>query len=284
MLREVLHWLDLKPGLVVVDGTVGAGGHSEHILKAIGPDGRLIGLDRDESMLERAAAILDPSRSTLKQVSYAELSDVLDELEIETVDRVLLDLGLSSDQLAASDRGFGFAGGALDMRFDQRSGRSAAGLLKKATAEQLEQIFRDYGEERRAADIAQAIVAQNRKQPGSLETAEQLVSLVEQVTGKGRRGESHPATRVFQALRIAVNRELDQLERFLEDVLPSRLKSGGRAVVMTFHSLEDRLVKNTFRRVEQWDNLTRKPVTASASEVRLNPRARSAKVRAAERR
>lgn len=216
----------------------------------------------------------------LVQSSYADLPDVLRDLAIDTVDRVLVDLGLSSDQLADRSRGFGFAaGGPLDLRFDPSQGQPAGELLQSAGADRLEQIFRDYGEDPNAARIARAIVEQRRREP--VRTAEALADLVAATVGRGGRSGTHPATRVFQALRIAVNEELDHLQRFLDATLPDCLRPGGRAVVITFHSLEDRIVKNAFRDRDRWELVNRKPMTASAAEIRRNPRSRSAKVRAA---
>jgi len=282
MLREVLTHLNAgEPGLTVVDGTVGAGGHSQQILKQLDSTSRLIGLDRDPAMLTRAEQVLRDPRVQLRQASYAQLETVLQELELDSIDRVLLDLGLSSDQLADDQRGFGFdTSGPLDMRFDTTQGTPVAELLATAEPQELEAIFRDYGEETEARRLTAEIVAARRH--GGVRLAGELKELVEKVVGVSK-GKSHPATRVFQALRIAVNRELDQLELFLKEVLPRRLSLGGLAVIITFHSLEDRLVKQAFRETELWDNITRKPLTASPSEVRWNPRSRSAKLRVARR-
>ncbi|QDU37864.1 Ribosomal RNA small subunit methyltransferase H [Maioricimonas rarisocia] len=280
MPREVIELLDLSPGLVVVDGTVGGGGHSRLILEQIGSEGMLVGLDRDNSMLARARQQVSGDNCQLVQSSYADLPDVLEHLQIEAADRVLVDLGLSSDQLADRSRGFGFAaGGPLDLRFDPSQGQPAGELLLSAGADRLEQIFRDYGEEPNAARIARAIVDRRRKEP--VRTAEALADLIADAVGRGGRSGTHPATRVFQALRIAVNEELDHLQRFLEATLPACLRPGGRAVVITFHSLEDRIVKNAFRDRDRWELVNRKPMTATAAETRRNPRSRSAKVRAA---
>ncbi|HVJ67542.1 MAG TPA: 16S rRNA (cytosine(1402)-N(4))-methyltransferase RsmH [Caulifigura sp.] len=282
LLKETLAALELRPGMTVVDGTVGAGGHSRKIIEEIRPGGRLIGLDRDPMMLRLASENLGEAADiVLKQSSYAELDAVLDELAVPSVDRVLVDLGLSSDQLADRERGFGFKiGGTLDLRFDVRQGRPASELLRTADVQELTDIFRDYGEESNAHRIAHAIVQQ--RVANRIETAEQLARIVEQAS-PGRRGDTHPATRVFQALRIAVNEELDQLQRLLSDVAPRRLNAGGRLVVISFHSLEDRYVKDAFRERERWEPLTKKPVTATPTEERLNPRSRSAKLRCAVR-
>lgn len=281
LLREVLDWLALEPNLVVVDGTVGAGGHSQHIARTIQSPGRLIGLDRDTSMLSRAAQVVTGEQVVLKQASYQDLDSVLDELGIGLVDRVVLDLGLSSDQLSDANRGFGFQTSApLDMRFDTTSGTSVADYIASTNLAQLTEVLHEYGEDSRAGAVAKEVL--RRHELGSMKTAADLREAVETIHGARHSG-SHPATRIFQALRIAVNHELEHLEHFLTDVLPRRLKPGGRAVIITFHSLEDRLVKNAFREVTLWENLTRKPVAPSPSEIRINPRSRSAKLRVAAR-
>jgi 16S rRNA (cytosine1402-N4)-methyltransferase len=235
-------------------------------------------------MLERAAQALPTSADVvLRRGSYAELDAVLDDLSLPAVDRLLVDLGLSSDQLADRRRGFGFqTGGPLDLRFDAESGQPASELLRTASEQDLAGLLRDYGEEPAAERIARELVAVRRTQP--VDTAEQLAALVARATSDRRGRDVHPATRVFQALRIAVNQELAQLERLLHDVAPRRLAPGGRLVVIAFHSLEDRLVKDAFRETERWEPLTRKPLTASPAEERLNPRSRSARLRVAVRR
>jgi 16S rRNA (cytosine1402-N4)-methyltransferase len=282
LLHEVLEQLELAPGLTIVDGTLGGGGHSQQILKHMSADSRLIGIDRDPSMLARAQTVVRGSQVELRQGSYAQLDQILDDLHIEQVDRILLDLGLSSDQLADPERGFGFeTAGRLDMRFDPQSGKPAAEILATESRESLEHLFREYGEEPQAGRLADEIIAR-RQSRHPITSAADLKQLAEHVLGSAR-GKSHPATRIFQALRIAVNHELEQLKIFLQDILPRRLRAGGRVLVITFHSLEDRLVKQAFREANTWDNLTRKPIVATPSEVRWNPRARSAKLRVARR-
>ncbi len=282
LLREVLDALDLEPGLTVVDGTLGAAGHSQHILKRIGPEGLLIGLDRDPMMLGLARSVIQQSNAELHHASYAELPAVLETLQIGQVDRILLDLGLSSDQLADRARGFGFqTGGPLDLRFDPSSGRPAHELLACLDADELTRIFETFGEERFSRAIAHEIVASRKTTP--VNSAEDLVAAVAAaVPGKFQRtARKHPATRVFQALRIAVNDELGHLECALNQALPNALAPGGRLVIITFHSLEDRLVKQAFRGSDQWQSLTQKPITATRNEQRINPRSRTAKLRAA---
>lgn len=286
MPREVLQWLQLTPGLTVLDGTVGAGGHSSLILKFIGVAGRLIGLDRDPMMLRLATQKLEQTGQTNFQLihrSYAEAATVLDSLNINQVDRVLLDLGLSSDQLADRQRGFGFdAGGPLDMRFNPTEGRSASELLATLEETQLEEIFRVHGEEPSAGRIASEIV-RRRRTGRPVSTAEELESCVCEAVGAARNaGGRNNATRVFQALRIATNSELQHVERMMTEVLPGLLKPDGIAVILTFQSLEDRIVKNAFKGHQGWQVLTKTPVEATPAEVRLNPRSRSAKLRAAK--
>jgi 16S rRNA (cytosine1402-N4)-methyltransferase len=288
LVREVLQFLEPSPGLVVVDGTVGGGGHSKLILEQLGPDGKLIGLDRDPEMLARASRVLDDSRAVLKHASYAELPQILDSLGISRVDRVLLDLGLSSDQLVDPSRGFGIqsgfpSGGPLDMRFDPSTGATASELLATLGEAELAELFEQFGEERASRAIARSIIA--RRSEIAQWTAADLVAAVAQSLPRGpkRRHEIHPATRVFQALRIAVNHELEHLRQFLAGALAERVRPGGRAVILSFHSLEDRIVKDAFRDQALWQNLTPKPVTARTAEQRMNPRSRTAKLRAAMR-
>lgn len=286
MVTEVLVGLNCRPGRVYVDGTVGAGGHATAILDHTAPDGGLWGLDQDPTVLEIAAARLAPytSRFRLFNCSYAQLGEILEETGMSVVAGILLDLGLSLYQLQRSGRGFSFqVDEPLDMRFNPRQpGKTAADILNSATPAALEKIFKEYGEEPRARRYARLVVEARRKSP--FRFTQQLVRLVQQAQGPGwRRGERHPATRVFQALRIAVNRELEELALFLEQA-PAWLEPGGRLVVLSYHSLEDRLVK---QRMQAWERaglmnrLTRKPQTPTPEEVRRNPRARSAKLRAA---
>jgi 16S rRNA (cytosine1402-N4)-methyltransferase len=282
LVREVLRYLDLKPGLIVVDGTVGGGGHSQHILKQIGEGGKLIGLDRDPAMLSRAAQVLSAENCSLHQASYAQLDAILTELGIPAVDRILVDLGLSSDQLADDSRGFGFdTDGVLDLRFDPTQGEPAWQFLQRTSPDELARILDEYGEERFSVAIAREITARQRTYP--VRTAGDLVEAIAAAVPAAARAAArkHPATRVFQALRIAVNDELGHLSRALESTFWSCLRPGGRLVVLTFHSLEDRLVKDAFRNQSRWQNLTPKPLSPSPAEQRLNRRSRSAKLRAA---
>jgi 16S rRNA (cytosine1402-N4)-methyltransferase len=282
LLREVLQVLELNAGLTVVDGTVGAAGHSREILRRIGSESTLIGLDRDPLMLQIAARHLSGPHVRLVQASYAELPRVLQDLQITRVDRILLDLGLSSDQLADESRGFSFESeGPLDLRFDVRAGEPAAHLLAHISEADLADLIYRFGEDPQSRQIARNIVAWRARQP--IVTGRDLAQAV---AGPGRRspprGARHPATRVFQALRIAVNQELEQLESILGGALYDCLKPGGIVAVISFHSLEDRLIKHAFRESTQWQLLNPKPVVPSPAEQRLNPRARSARLRAAK--
>ncbi len=280
---EVLHYLAPAPGQTIVDATVGAGGHAQMLAGRLGTNGRLIGLDRDAAMLEVARPRLAGLPVTLIQANFDQLRQVLDELHIAAVDAVLADLGICSDQLDRAERGFTFQqSGPLDMRLDPTEGERAGTLLKRLGERELADLFWELGEERFSRRIARKIVEMRKKVP--LETTEQLAQLVRSCVPRPR-GHRHvidPATRVFQALRIAVNDELGALDRLL-GALPTYLKPGGRVVLISFHSLEDRRVKHAFRVRETWQILTPKPVQAGDEEVRNNPRARSAKLRAAVR-
>jgi len=285
LVDEVVAWLAPGEGSIIVDGTVGGGGHTVALASRVGSSGRLIGLDRDPAMLALAVESVQGLNLpvTLVHSAYSEIRQVLDELGIERVDGVLLDLGLSSDQLAWRDRGFSFAAnGPLDMRFDpEASGPSAADLVNRLPEAELAQLFFDLGEERFSRRISRRIVEARRVEP--IRTTGQLADLVRRsVPARNRHGPIDPATRVFQALRIAVNDELGQLDVALK-LVPAVLSAGGRAAVISFHSLEDRRVKWAFKTDPRLTVLTKKPVTATAQEVAVNPRARSAKLRVVER-
>ncbi len=294
--NEIIHALQPKNPGFYVDGTVGAGGHARGILEACAPDGRLLGLDLDPQALALAGENLAPYRPRfhLIQASYTALSASLHELGWPSVQGILLDLGVSSMQVDSPARGFSFLqDGPLDMRFSPHTPTSAADLVNHLPEEELAGIFYRYGEERNARRIARAIL---RARP--LQTTRQLAAVVESVSP--RRGEHlHPATRIFQALRIAVNDELGAIGSVLPQAMAA-LAPGGRLAIISFHSLEDRIVKEFFRR-ESSDCLcpprqpvctcghkatlvviTRKPITASDSEIVRNPRSRSAKLRVAE--
>jgi 16S rRNA (cytosine1402-N4)-methyltransferase len=267
----------------MIDATLGGGGHARLFAERLGPDGLLIGVDQDESMLALARQRLQGLPVRFVHGSFADIGEVLEELALPAVDAVLADLGISSDQLDDPARGLTFqVEGPLDMRMDRSRGEPAGDLVNRLSERELADIFWRYGEERFSRRIARRIV--EARQRGPLETTLQLAELVRRCIPrpKGRRHGIDPATRVFQALRIAVNGELDALERFLAG-LPACLKPGGRAAVISFHSLEDRLVKQAFRNREVFEQLTRKPVVASDEEIRGNPRSRSAKLRVARR-
>jgi 16S rRNA (cytosine1402-N4)-methyltransferase len=281
---EVLRCLDPQPGQTIVDATVGAAGHARLLAERVGASGLLIGLDQDAEMLGFAERRLRGLPTLLMQRNFEDLPEVLRERRIPAVDALLADLGFCSDQLADPARGLSFQrDGPLDMRLDTRGGEPASAMLRRLPERDLADIFWRYGEERFSRRVARKIVEAREK--GAIATTGQLADLVRSCVPRPR-GHRHvidPATRVFQALRIAVNDELGALERLL-DVLPDCVKPGGRVAIISFHSLEDRLVKQAFRKSpDLFKELTRKPIQASEDEIRSNPRARSAKLRAAVR-
>ena len=281
LLRPTLDLLEIRPDGTYVDATFGAGGHSRAILERLN-GGRLIALDADPSAQARANAIASPSLSFLT-TNFRELESALDSLGIEQVDGVLFDLGVSSMQFDEGERGFSLQYRApLDMRMNQTAQRSAYDVLAHASETELADIFFHYGEERAARKIARTVVA--RREAGTLPTTTtEFASMVSgMVHRKGHRERVHPATKVFQALRIAVNDELDALRDGLSAAI-ARLRGGGRVAVISFHSLEDRIVKTTFRDDERLERITRKPVVADEIEQAENPRSRSAKLRVAQR-
>ncbi|MFQ3611321.1 MAG: 16S rRNA (cytosine(1402)-N(4))-methyltransferase RsmH [Fimbriimonadales bacterium] len=300
MLSEVMSLLNLQPGELVVDGTVGMGGHALAMAERIAPNGTLIALDRDSSMLERA-------QERLRSVSipqhfvhadYRDLPEVLDELGYPEVDAVLIDMGICSDQLDDPERGLAFRYDApLDMRLDREQTTTAFHLLQKIKLGELTQILREYGGERWAGPIAKAIL--RRRDRGQMNTTGDLVAAVmEAIPRKFQDRRIHPATRTFQAIRIAVNRELDDLEPAFV-AIAQRLRLGGRMAVLAYHSLEDRAVKQAFRQLAtpvadlvgavngrgganapaSYQVLTPKPIEPTEAEIGENPRARSAKLR-----
>lgn len=288
MPSEVMDGLNVKPGAVIVDGTIGLAGHAVLIAQVLGAQGHLIGIDRDPYSLAEAKKLLVPFSSLkidLWQGSFAEVKRILAEARVKAVDGILLDLGLSSFQLDDPKRGFSFATqGPLDMRMDPSQDISAAHLVNSLKESELARIIATFGQDRLARRIARAIVWHRARQ--KIETTDQLTDVVLRALPAGyRRGRIHPATRTFQALRITVNRELDTLKEALGNWLEV-LNPGGRICVISFHSLEDRIVKNTFK---QWAGqgqahiLTKKPLRPSQEECVLNLRARSAKLRVMER-
>ncbi len=282
LLEEVIHWLVPVDGGIYVDANLGMGGHSAIILKKSSPSGRVIGFDWDRDAIELARVNLAPfgSRVTFVRSNFVRVKDVLGEQGIEGVNGLLLDLGLSSLQLDRPERGFSFREkGFLDMRMDDRAGITAADLLNGEAEAELADLFYYYGGERQARRIA-AYVVQERRQ-GKIVTTDQLAYLVARAVPKRFHPKKiHVATRVFQALRIAVNRELENLEKILADVADILLPRG-RVCIISFHSLEDRLVKRAFRDNANLQVLTRKVVTPGADEIRINPRSRSARLRVA---
>jgi 16S rRNA (cytosine1402-N4)-methyltransferase len=282
LLAELLEQLAPVPGGTYADVTLGGGGHARAILERSAPDGRLIGTDRDPSALDAARAELAEfgQRVTLRKARIRDLRDVLTSLDIEQVDGIVADLGVSSAQLDQAERGFSLANdGPIDMRMDPTEGNSALDLIAYSDAEELANLIFRYGEEHRSRKIARAL--RHAYEEGELETTGDLRRAVHRATGP-RRGRIDPSTKTFQALRIAVNDELGELESLLEQ-LPSVLRPGGVIAVISFHSLEDRIVKHGFRESEHLVPLTKRPIIASESEREANPRSRSAKLRAARR-
>ena len=301
--EEVIAMLAPAAGSLQIDATVGGGGHTERILEATTPDGRLLGLDADGAAIARVRARLARygDRLVLRQANFREIGDVAPSAGFPAVDGCLFDLGLSSYQLADAARGFGIrTGGPLDMRFDPSRGVPASELVATLDERELTALFRRFGEEPFAPRIARAIVAARREAP--VDTAERLAAVVEAAAPAPPRGRRrvHPATRVFQALRIAVNGELEALEAALAAAI-DLLRPGGRLVVLSYHSLEDRIVKRFFQaerrgcvcppeapvcvcgRQPRLRLVTRPSLTPTAAEIAANPRARSARLRAAER-
>ena len=298
-----MKYLSLAPGAVVLDGTVGGGGHAESILERTAPNGILVGLDVDQDALNasRRRLKVHGDRVHLIQTSFRKLDRALDEVGIHRLDAVLLDLGVSSHQLDSGQRGFRFSESEseatpLDMRMNPEQGQTAADLLNRASATELQSWFQNYGELPGSRRLAKAIIESRESSP--LKTNADLLRLIREA-GIGRGRHHHPATLVFQALRIAVNDELGALEEGLE-AARTRLKPGGRLVVLSYHSLEDRIVKHTFRRAAKGcvcppkqpictcgkmpslRVLTRRPETPDALEIESNPRARSVRLRVAE--
>lgn len=288
LLDEVIEYLNVRPGGIIADATLGLAGHSSEIARRLGPKGTLIAFDRDPEAMERAKARLEELRAELgDQMPEVKLipkafSTAASEITPASLDGLLADIGVSSLQLDEAHRGFSFrADGPLDMRMDPRSELTAEQVVNQVDEEELANLIYEFGEERRSRRIARAIV---RARPITT-TAElaKVVSAAAPTINRSERGQIHPATRTFQAIRIYVNDELGEIGKLLESA-PSLLKPEGRLVIISFHSLEDRLVKDAFReagRSEVYEVLTKKPVTAGEEEERRNPRSRSAKLRAA---
>lgn len=298
---ETLATLQLAPGQVVVDGTLGACGHARGILERILPGGLLIGIDKDEAAIERAKPLQEEYGDSVRVVrsDFKDIRGVLKEAGVPGADRALLDLGVSSYQLEEAARGFSYMQDApLDMRMDQRTEKNAMQVVNTYSVQELNRILRDYGEEKWSSRIAHRIAAAREEHP--IETTEQLAQVVrDAIPASARRTGPHPAKRTFQAIRIEVNNELGGLAEAVDDYVES-LRPGGRLAIITFHSLEDRIVKKEFQRLQdpcicppdlpvcacgrvpQVRIVTRKPVTASNEELESNPRARSAKLRVCE--
>ena len=301
LLNECIDNLNIKPDGIYVDGTLGLGGHSYEIAKRL-ESGRLIGIDRDETAIERAGKRLAEfgERITLVHGNFSDTVDILDSLNIQAVDGMLFDLGVSSPQLDEAERGFSYMNDApLDMRMDRSCGITAYDVVNTWPEEQLTRIFRDYGEERFARRISAAIAAQRDEKP--IETTFELVDIIKgALPAPALREKQHPAKRSFQAIRIAVNDELGAV-RTLMETAPDKLKIGGRLCVISFHSLEDRIVKSgiaarengctcpreapicTCGFVKTLKSVCRKPILPGEDEIKRNPRSRSAKLRVAER-
>lgn len=302
MLKEAVDFLNCRSGGIILDGTIGGGGHACEILKRTDPNGILVGIDLDGDALRESRRKLEPFRERvfLRQGNFADMKTILSSFNITAVDGILLDLGVSSHQLETATRGFSFSSDApLDMRMDQRSGFSAYDLVNTASERKLEKIIRDYGEEFRARKIVAAISTHRNSAP--IRTTRELAEIVVNVMPhQDKRRRIHPATKTFQALRIAVNDELANLHASLNDGI-DLLRKSGRFSVISFHSLEDRIVKNVFRswekgcicppdfpvcscnRERKLKVITKKPISPGEAEIKSNPRARSARLRAAER-
>jgi len=297
LVGEILGFLDLQPGSVVIDGTLGLGGHTEAVLQTFA-DTKVIGIDQDQKALENATERLKSFGSRFQAVhsNFVEISSIADELNITAVDAVIADLGVSSMQLDDAERGFSFRFDApLDMRMDTSRGSTAAELLEELDQEEIANLIYRYGEERKSRRVARLIV--ERRDAGQpVRSTEELARLVERAVGRSPKDKIHPATRTFQALRIAVNNELWILDGFIKDSI-DLLKLNGTLSVITFHSLEDRIVKQAFQKLsgkcfcppripkcvcgaeKRVEILTRKPVVPTEDEMSVNPRSRSAKLR-----
>lgn len=302
LFKETIDYLKVKPGGIYVDCTLGGAGHSSEIARRIQPGGVLIGIDQDQNAIEAAGRKLAEYKESVIIVkdNFRNLKRVIQNAGYEKVDGILMDIGVSSHQIDEDERGFSYMNdGPLDMRMDTTKGMTAKDLLNNASQQELKRIIKDYGEERWADRIAKFICDEREKY--EIETTFQLVDIIKMaIPAAARREGGHPAKRTFQALRIAVNDELNVLETALQDAV-EMLKDGGRVAVITFHSLEDRIVKNIFNQLERpctcppelpvcvcgkepkLKVLTRKPITASEEELEVNSRSKSAKLRAAER-
>lgn len=281
MVKEVIEVLSLRPGGIYIDATIGAGGHTLEILKYIGLDGKVLGIDRDEEALNVARNQIDDNRVVLRKGLFSEIKRIAIDEGIEEVDGIVFDFGISMLQVKDMERGFSFFSEfPLDMRMDRSKGVTAEEIVNTYPPHELERILREYGEERLAGRIVKAIVSQRRRE--RIKTCKELAEIVSKVYG--RRGKTHPATKTFQALRIAVNNEIEEIKVALQNAL-ALLKKGGRMCVISYHSLEDRIVKNFMRDSEREGLLrivTKKPLVPRYEEVLSNPASRSAKLRGGE--
>ena len=299
--NECIEGLQIKSSGTYVDGTFGGGGHAMEVISRLNGNGRFIGIDQDQDAVENGRAKLEPykEKAQLVRDNFSNIISIMKDLHIVAVDGILLDIGVSSYQLDTGERGFSYMHDAeLDMRMDQRNPMTAKRMIAEYSEKELANIIKDYGEERWATRIAQFIVAERKIKP--IETTGELVEVIKKAVPKGARKDGpHPAKRTFQALRIAVNNELGILEQAIED-MAGLLAPGGRLCIITFHSLEDRIVKQTFHRLEHPCTcppefpvcvcgkkpsirvITRKPILPSDEELEFNPRARSAKLRILE--
>ena len=279
---QIADMLIKNPAGVYLDGTLGLGGHGKVFMARLGPHGRLIGCDKDKKALDMAVANINDNRLSVFNASYLEAPQIMARLGINGFEGALFDLGLSSYQLDDAGRGFSFMqDGPLDMRFDNTRGVSAADIVNTCPADKIENILLKYGEERAAAKISLAICAARRE--GPLDTTLKLARVIERAAP--RSGKAHPATKTFQALRIAVNDELANVEA-LAPMLPAVIAKGGRAAVLTFHSTEDRIIKYGFKALAEgggWQLVNKKVIEPEREEILQNPRARSAKLRVIER-
>lgn len=299
LLNEVIEGLNINPDGIYADGTLGGAGHSSEILKRLSPNGRLIGIDQDEEAVKAATdGIGRDDRVRIVRANYVKMPEVLQELGIEMVDGILLDIGVSSHQLDTPDRGFSYKSDApLDMRMDQRQSITAADIVNGYEERELFRVIRDYGEEKFAQNIAKHIVAARAEKP--IKTTYELNEIIKASIPARMRQDGHPSKRTYQAIRIECNRELEVLKDSI-DAMIDILKPGGRLAIITFHSLEDRIVKNAFKiaenpctcppnfpkcvcgKVSKGKIIGRKPVTATEEELEVNSRSKSAKLRVFE--
>jgi 16S rRNA (cytosine1402-N4)-methyltransferase len=279
--EEVIDALCVKPQGIYVDGTIGGGGHADLISRQLNGDGLLVGLDHDLLALARCESRLKGRSVMLAHSNFCELPELLQQIEVGPIDGILLDLGLSSDQLEDVDRGFSFnSTGPLDLRFDTDVGEPAWRLIQRLRPEHLADIIYDFGEERLSRRIARKLCERTKNDP--LKSASEIASVISSCYPHSNQKRIHPATRTFQALRIAVNKELKSLDIALRR-LPDLLARDGILAIISFHSLEDRRVKHAFRADDRLEVITKRPIIASDQEVASNPRSRSAKLRVAKR-